>query len=137
MLARELVISGIMSPPPPMAQAAATPKIEIPSSPNTVTVRVIDTTTRIYMPVGTAFEPTIKGHTRLSSPSYSFLIENEHLGKKVLFDLGTQKPWREQAPSVVSMIDKCGWDVKVEKDVAEILREHGVSLAAIDAIIWR
>jgi hypothetical protein len=126
-----------MSSPLSVAQAVAVPKIEIPPASNTVTVRVIDTTTRIYMPVGTMFEPTIKGHTRLSSPSYSFLIENECLGGKVLFDLGTQKRWKEQAPGVVSMIEESGWDVKVEKDVADILQEYGVPLAAIDAIIWR
>jgi hypothetical protein len=89
------------------------------------------------MPVGTMFEPTIKGHTRLRSPSYAFLIENESLGSKVLFDLGTQKNWKEQAPSVVSMIEEASWEVTVEKDVAEILREHGVSLSEINAIIWR
>lgn len=89
------------------------------------------------MPVGTMFEPTIKGHTKLTSPSYSFLVENERLGAKVLFDLGTQKKWEELAPAVVSMIKESGWDVEVEKDVADILREHGVSLAAINAIIWR
>ncbi|KAF2739156.1 hypothetical protein EJ04DRAFT_484632 [Polyplosphaeria fusca] len=111
-------------------------KINIPQSSNTAIVRAIDTTTRIRMPVGTMFEPNIKGHTRLTSPSYSFLIENERSGRKVLFDLGTQKKWREQAPSVVSMIDECGWDVTVEKDVADILQEHGLPLASINSIIW-
>jgi hypothetical protein len=89
------------------------------------------------MPVGTMFHPVIKGHSKLASPSYSFLIENEKHGGKVLFDLGTQKRWREQAPSIVSMIGEFGWDVHVEKDVADILKENGLSLAAIDAIIWR
>ncbi|KAF2111506.1 beta-lactamase-like protein [Lophiotrema nucula] len=125
-----------MSAPALVAEAAEIPKVEIPPSSNTVTVRVIDTTTRIRMPVGTMFDPPIKGHTRLASPSYSFLIENEHLGGKVLFDLGTQKLWKEQAPGVVSMIEEFEWDVTVEKDVADILQEHGVPLAAIDAIVW-
>lgn len=120
-----------------MSSSPLVPKIEIPPASNTVTVRVIDTTTCIYMPVGNMFEPAIKGHTRLASPSYSFLIENESLGIKLLFDLGTQKKWREQAPAVVKMIDESGWDVRVEKDVADILQEHGVPLAAIKAIIWR
>lgn len=132
-----ICVCCIMPSPPLESQAAPGPHVEFPSSSNTVIVRVIDTTTRIYMPIDNMFEPAIKGHTRLSSPSYSFLVESESLGRKVVFDLGTQKEWREQAPSVVSMIDENGWDVRVEKDVAGILQEHGVSLDSVEAIIWR
>ena len=118
-------------------ETARVPPLEVPSSSNTVTLRVIDTTLRIHMPVGTMFDPPIKGHDTLASPSYSFLVENERLGRKVLFDLGVQREWEEQAPSVVEMIKEEGWDIRVEKDVAQILEEHGVSLASIEAIIWR
>ena len=120
-----------------MAETICTMKTELPMASKTVTVSVIDTTTRIRMPVRTMFEPTIKGHSRLTSPSYAFLIENKDLGAKILFDLGTQRKWREQAPSVVSMIDENGWDVSVEKDVADILQEHGLPLSSVNAIIWR
>lgn len=113
------------------------PDLEIPVSPNTVTVRVIDTTTRISFPMGTMFDPLIKGHSKFSSPSYSFLVENERLGRKVLFDLGTQRKWEEQAPSIVKMIKEYKWDVQVEKDVAEILEENEVKLDTVEAIIWR
>jgi hypothetical protein len=116
---------------------ATTTKVELPLASNIVTVRVIDTTTRIHMPVGSMFEPSIEGHTRLASPSYSFLVENEYLGSKILFDLGTRKDWREQLPGILKMTEDFGWDVRVEKNVADILQEHGVSLNAIDAIIWR
>lgn len=113
------------------------PQLDVPASANTVVVSVIDTTTRLHMPVGSMFDPPIKGHTTLASPSYSFLIEHESLGRKVLFDMGVQRKWEEQAPSVVDMIKTYKWDVRVEKDVAEILEEHGIKLATIDAIIWR
>lgn len=82
------------------------------------------------------FEPTIKGHTRLASPIYSFLIENERLGRKVLFDLGVQKNWEEQAPDVVEYIKSSNWEIEIEKDVAEILGEHEMPLGAVEAIIW-
>ncbi|KFY35921.1 hypothetical protein V494_05478 [Pseudogymnoascus sp. VKM F-4513 (FW-928)] len=84
------------------------PPIEIPASSNIVTVRVIDTTTRLHMPVGSMFDPVIKGHTTLASPSYSFLIENERLERKVLYDLGTQQKWQEQAPCVVDILELMG-----------------------------
>ena len=126
-----------MAAQPTNARTATTSNVELPVSPNTVTVRVIDSTTRIHMPVGTMFEPPIKGHNRLTSPSYSFLIENESLGSKVLFDLGTRKDWREALPGIVEMLENFKWELTVEKDVAEILQEHKVSLDTIDAIIWR
>jgi hypothetical protein len=119
------------------AETAQIPEIEIPASSNTVNVRVIDTTTRLHMPVGTMLDPLIKGHTTLASPSFSFLIEHEHLGRKILFDMGVQKEWEDQAPSTVEMIKEYDWDVQVEKDVAQILGEHGIPLVAVNAIIWR
>jgi hypothetical protein len=118
------------------ADTAQIPQIQIPASPNILGVRVIDTTLRMHMPVGTMFEPTIKGHTKLASPSYSFLVENEQAGRKVLFVLGVQKNWEEQAPVIVDYIKSSGWESQVEKDVAEILGEHKVSLTAVEAIIW-
>ncbi len=30
-----------------------------------------------------------------------------------------------------------GWDVSVEKDVAEILQDGGVDLGGVEGIIWR
>jgi hypothetical protein len=123
--------------PPLSSKSSRIPKFEIPASSNIVTVRVIDTTTRLHMAVGTMFEPTIKGHTKLASPSYSFLIEHEQLESKLLFDLGVQKDWQDQAPVVVDMIKEFEWDIQVDKDVAEILQEGKIPLTKIDAIIWR
>ena len=89
----------------------------------------------MHMPTGDMFEPKIKGHTTLVSPSFSFLIENEKTGRKVLYDLGVQKNWEEQAPVIIDQLK--GWiEIKVEKDVADILGEHNVPLTGIEAIIW-
>jgi hypothetical protein len=35
------------------------------------------------------------------------------------------------------MIKESGWEVHVEKNVADILEENGIQLSAINAIIWR
>ena len=126
-----------MSPDTLRGEPAEVPNLDVPASQSIVNVRVIDTTTRLQMLVGTMFDPPIKGHDMLASPSYSFLIEHELLGRKVLFDLGVQKEWQDQAPSTVEMIKEYGWDVRVEKDVAEILGDHGVALTTVEAIIWR
>ena len=88
------------------------------------------------MPTGTMFDPPIKGHTKLSSPSYSFLIEHESLERKVLFDMGAPKNWHT-VPELVEEFKESRWDIQVEKDVAEILEEHGVLANDIDAMIWR
>jgi hypothetical protein len=34
----------------------------------------------------------------LDIPCYSFLVENKKLGKKVLYDLGIMKAWKEKLP---------------------------------------
>jgi hypothetical protein len=110
--------------------------IPLSSKDEAVTVRVIDTTLRINMEIGEMLQPKFPGHTHLCSPSYSFLVEHSS-GRKVLFDLGVQKDWENQAPDVVEMIKECGWTVEVEKDVAQILKENDVKLDGVEAIIWR
>lgn len=118
-------------------ETALSPQIQIPSSTYTVTVRVIDTTLRIHMPVGTMFDPLIKGHTKLASPCFSFLIEHEKSGRKLLYDLGVLKNWKDQPPEVADQIEGDGCEIEVEKDVAEILTEHGgTPLEEVEAIIW-
>ncbi len=111
--------------------------INIPSSEATVNVHIIDTTSRIKnIPSSLFVEPPIKGLDYLDCPAFSFLIENPG-GRKVLFDLGVRKDWKNLAPRIADRIRGGGWQITVEKDVAEILREGGVKLGDIEAIIWR
>ena len=43
-------------------------------------------------------ETLIPGHDSWAAPAHSFLIENKSQGKKVLFDLGVMKAWKEKQP---------------------------------------
>ena len=43
-------------------------------------------------------QPPIAGHESMDVPMYSFLVENEVAGKKVLYDLGFMKAWKEKFP---------------------------------------
>lgn len=45
------------------------------------------------------FHKPIPGHDATTIPFFSFLIENKKLAKKVLFDLGLMKAWKEKQPS--------------------------------------
>lgn len=82
-------------------------------------------------------EPTIQGHDLLRCPAYSFLIEHPS-GRKILYDLGTRKDWENLPPLVRGLLKHHGLTVKVQKNVAEILEESGISVAegAIEALIW-
>ncbi|KAI1268612.1 putative N-acyl homoserine lactonase AttM [Xylariaceae sp. FL1019] len=110
--------------------------MHIPSSTTKVDVRVIDTTSHIICPFDMVHE-TIKGNESLSCPSFSFLVEH-HSGRKLLFDLGLRKDWNNLAPPIQAYFKKTGPAVKlsVEKEVHEILGEHGVDTSTIEAIIW-
>ena len=43
-------------------------------------------------------QPPIAGHDIMDIPIYSFLIENEAAGKKMLYDLGIMKAGEEMQP---------------------------------------
>lgn len=69
-------------------------------------------------------------------PCWTFFISHSS-GKKVLFDLGVRKDFEKLAQPIASMARQFGWDIKVEKDVSEILEENGVSLKEINSIVIR
>jgi hypothetical protein len=126
------------------ADFVATPKplpdLKIPSSNNTVTVRVIDSTAFGKGPAKLVFSPRIPGHETMEFPCFSFLISNEAKNKHVLFDIGIRKDYWNLAPAVASRItgDNPLFKVDVEKNVADILDEGavGVSSKDIDSVIW-
>lgn len=82
-------------------------------------------------------KPPLKGLEYLPPlPSWSFLIEHPS-GKKLLYDLGVAKTWREFPPAAAGHIESLGWEVKVEKEVVDVLTEYGIDAGEIDAVIWR
>ena len=118
--------------------AKPAPDLNIPDSESTVHVRVINSTSRFKgIPAKIFFEPEIKGFQVLDCPAYSFLIEHPPSGRKVLWDLGVRKDWENLAPGIGKSIRDGDWQVTVEKGVAELLEEGGVTPGEVDSIIWR
>ncbi|EXJ66935.1 uncharacterized protein A1O5_10130 [Cladophialophora psammophila CBS 110553] len=102
-------------------------------------VQIIDTTSRLDVPLQVFMGPTQFGHEILKVPSFSFLIEQVSSGRKILFDLGCRKDWQRLPPPVLGLVTQPGWKIEVKKDsVAQILQENDVDVAggAIEAIIW-
>ncbi len=98
-------------------------------------VRIIDTTSYVKDTALSAFlGPPMSGYSTFSVPAFSFLVEHAS-GRKILFDLGIRKDYWNMSPTIVSITKD--WNVKVEKNVSEILVENGVDLAEIEAVIWR
>ncbi|KAG8779168.1 hypothetical protein FRC12_024602 [Ceratobasidium sp. 428] len=120
-----------------LSKPAELPSWNIPPSDVTVKVSVIDTTTRVHgLPTSLFFVPLIGGNDTIHCPVYSFLIEHEPSGKKLVFDLGVSKTWRDGPPVISKKIIENHWQVDVEKSVSEILTEHNVPLEQINSVIW-
>ncbi|KAF2093539.1 hypothetical protein NA57DRAFT_47988 [Rhizodiscina lignyota] len=100
-------------------------------------VKIIDNTTRISKLASSfTLKPPVEGFDYfMNSPSWTFLIESPS-GKKALFDLGVPKDWADMSPLITGMIKQYDWDINVEKDMADVLKEHGVLLDDIGSIIW-
>ncbi|KAL2062868.1 hypothetical protein VTL71DRAFT_5940 [Oculimacula yallundae] len=112
------------------------PDLKIPTSDRTVSVRIIDTTSKIGgIPLEPFVTPQIKGFTHLSCPAYSFLIE--HPSKRsLLFDLGVRKDIENYAPRIVERIKKGGWTATVKQGVREIIEANGVDEKSIEGVVW-
>ncbi|KAN0117651.1 Beta-lactamase-like protein [Hyaloscypha variabilis] len=116
--------------------APAPPDLKIPASNTTVNVRIIDTTSQIDgIAVSEFIQPSIKGHTYLSCPAFSFLIEHPS-SRSLLFDLGVRKDHENLAPRIVKRLTDGGWKVVVKQGVREQLEANGVDGKSIEGIIW-
>lgn len=99
-------------------------------------------TSRFKLPNSHFIQPDYTGHNTLNGPSFSFLIEPlSSSSKPILFDLGIRKDWK-LLPSATKF-QNLHWEISVEKDVAEILRENENKPKNIDidggdiaSIIW-
>ncbi|KAJ4302894.1 hypothetical protein N0V90_001785 [Kalmusia sp. IMI 367209] len=114
------------------------PDLKIFSSPSqgTVRVRIIDTTSSISdLPAAVFLSPEFPGLSKLSGPSFSFLIEHPS-ARSLLFDLGIRKDWENLPPITTRRIKAMNMTVKVHKGVREQLEEHGVDVKNIEGIIW-
>lgn len=91
---------------------------------------------KILCPPTGFVKPRLHGQDYLNFPAFCFLIENETLGKKILFDCGGRKDWWNLAkvyePLFYGMIP----GVKIEKDVHDILAEGGVDARKIESVVW-
>ncbi|KIW21530.1 hypothetical protein PV08_02110 [Exophiala spinifera] len=101
-------------------------------------VQIVDGTARLKVPTQAFMTPPIHGHTQLTAPTLSFLVEQISSGRKVLFDLGLRKDWQNHPPAVQSLISGPGWAFDVPKNVDEVLQENGVDVkgGAIEAVVW-
>ena len=78
--------------------ATSSPSVQLPAYKGS-TVRVsILLAGRVVLPSAMLVQPPIAGHDAMDIPMYSFLVENDVAGKKVLFDLGFMKAWKEKLP---------------------------------------
>lgn len=108
--------------------------METPVSQNTVTVRIIDTTSRIVVPNDSA-DPPIKGNELLDCPSFAFLIEHPS-GRNLLFDLGVRTDFEKLPPPIQQYFQEKKAQITVENDVHGLLVENGIDPKSIEGIIW-
>ncbi|GAM86330.1 hypothetical protein ANO11243_043440 [Dothideomycetidae sp. 11243] len=113
------------------------PGLNVPPSDVTVRVSCIDSTTKVNLDTSSFLEPVYKGADRIVVPAFGFLIEHPS-GKKIMFDLATRKDWQNLPPIITKRLEAFGWTVDIEKNIADILTEHGVDVAggAISEVIW-
>ncbi|OQV06045.1 hypothetical protein CLAIMM_10683 [Cladophialophora immunda] len=107
------------------------PTLNIPHSLSTVSVSVIETTSRIIAKTNLVVQPHILGHDEFNCPCYSFLVEHKGTGKKILFDLGIRKDPENLSPRTYAFTQ--AMSISSKRNVADIL---GDKVSEISEIIW-
>lgn len=80
----------------------------------------------------------------MNALAYSFLITHRDASgkeRRMLFDLGAPKDWKNDLPpgvaDSVKKWEKAGIQIKCEKYLSEILVDNGIPLESIESLIWR
>lgn len=113
--------------------------LKLPHSLATVAVSIIDTGSwACRLPCANLFRPQFKGLKTFDLCSYSFLVTHRSCGKerRVIFDLGMRKDWENLVPGMVRKLKLWGSDLKMKKDVTDVLEEHGTDPNSVEAVIW-
>lgn len=111
------------------------PELSVPASNAIVDVKLIHGGNVTVNKTAIFWGPVLSGREKNKVPAWCFLIENNAQNKRVMFDLGTAKDTRLWPASVVAQLPL--FTIDVEKDVATQLKEGGVPLESVDAVIWR
>lgn len=81
--------------------------------------------------------PPVPGlETFKTSPSLTFLLEHP-TGRKLVWDLGIRKDFQNYSKSIADYIPTTNYDIRVTKNVVDILEENGITRSKIEAVIWR
>ena len=113
----------------------AAPNLCLPPGNVCCDVSIIDTTTDLVVGTSSLLEPNIKGHELLNLATYAFYIKNQESGFEVMYDLGSRKDWWNAPPVVVQSIMDTVPGVRIRYGVEEILKDGGVEVGNIKAII--
>lgn len=107
-------------------------KLIVPPSENTVRVRMIDSTARFTLRAESFFQPSQPGLQYYEVPDVAFMIEHEPSGRAVMFDLGVRKDyWNLPKVMLHRLSTEVISNVKVDRDVPDILRDNGIALEKI------
>jgi glyoxylase-like metal-dependent hydrolase (beta-lactamase superfamily II) len=115
-------------------------QIILPASTSTVTVRAIDTTTKLLCAVEGFVRPQIPGHSVLNLPTLAFLIEHvsgsDGSKQSILFDCGARKDWWNFAPKIKQRLNLRVRGLHIEKGIDEVLHDAQKDPNDIKALLW-
>ncbi|KAJ7043706.1 beta-lactamase-like protein [Mycena alexandri] len=110
----------------------------IPASSSTVEVRVFNVqNVTLIDEAHTFIHPIVPGHETSSFTDHAFLVDHKESQKRILIDLGFRKDVLNYAPSITPFFTSGVVQIEsLANDITDLLRDGGISLESIDAVIW-
>lgn len=110
--------------------------VNLPPGDVAVSVKLINTVNFGPSILTRFMTPMVPGlDTFHSVPSLSFLLEHPS-GRKFIWDLGIRPDYENYSPTIAEYIPTTKYKIEIEKDVADVLQEHGIPPKDIEAIFW-
>lgn len=120
-----------------VAMSATRSDVVFPQGRDTVNVKLINPVNFGPAQIHRFMSPPVPGlETFQTSPSLCFLIEHPS-GRSLVWDLGIRKDHHNYAPNIRDYLPTTKYHIEIERDLADILKQHDIDGADIEAVIWR
>jgi len=111
-------------------------EVSIPASDTTVKVCLINPVNFGPAQINRFMAPPVPGLEHFKTcPSFSFYIEHPS-GRKIVFDLGIRKDPENYSKKIADYLPTTKYDIRVSKNVVDILQEYGIRPGEIEAVVW-
>ncbi|EJT98780.1 Metallo-hydrolase/oxidoreductase [Dacryopinax primogenitus] len=111
------------------------PFLPLPTSGGSCTVHPLVNST-LTIPEAYVLTPYSSTTAAYRVPAFCFLVTHMPSGRRIMYDLGVRRDWKEAYPREVMLMARDMWAADAHAETAELLKQGGVDPESVDTIVF-